>query len=132
MNLGVEFSENEEKFGVRFNGAQVINGKDGKDGFSPIVTTEETDDGVKVTITDANGTSVTTVKHGRDGKDGDKGDPGKDGEDGHTPVNGVDYFTPEEKAAFVKEVEKGAIGDIDAALDAIIALQNSLIGGDSV
>ncbi len=63
-----------------------------------------------------------------DGKDGKQGEKG---EDGHTPVNGVDYNTPEEKAAFVKEVEDACLGDIDTALDSIIAIQESLIGGDT-
>lgn len=123
MNTNVEFPENRESFEVGFNSTTEIHGKDGEDGVSPTVTTEETNEGIKVTITDVNGTTSATVKHG---KDGDKGDPG------HTPVIGVDYFTPEEKATFVKEVELGAVGDIDTALDSIIAIQNTLIGGRDV
>lgn len=36
--------------------------------------------------------------HGKDGKDGENGT------DGHTPVNGVDYFTEDEKKEFVEEI----------------------------
>lgn len=54
------------------------------------------------------------------------------GENGYTPIKGTDYYTPEEKAELVQEIEQTAIGDIDAALDHIIAIQNELIGGGSV
>jgi hypothetical protein len=63
---------------------------------------------------------------------GEKGEDGEKGADGYTPQKGVDYFTPEEKAEFVNEVETACLGDIETALDSIISLQNSLIGGESV
>ena len=50
--------------------------------------------------------------------------------DGYTPQKGVDYYTPEEKAELVKEISTTVTGDIETALDGIIAIQNSLIGGD--
>ena len=50
---------------------------------------------------------------------------------GYTPQAGVDYNTPEEKAELVDEIEKACLGDIDTALDSIIAIQESLIGGES-
>lgn len=53
------------------------------------------------------------------------------GKKGDTPVNGVDYNTPEEKAELVDEIEKACLGDIDTALDSIITIQESLIGGES-
>ena len=59
------------------------------------------------------------------------GSPGIRGEDGRTPVRGVDYFTPEEKAAFVKELEDVCLGDIGAALDELNAYAQSLIEEDS-
>ena len=59
------------------------------------------------------------------------GEKGEKGDDGYTPQKGVDYFTPEEKAEFVKEVEDACLGEIETALDGIIALQNSLIGGET-
>ncbi len=51
---------------------------------------------------------------------------------GQFPVNGIDYFTENEKEIFVAEVEKRSIGNIDKALNEIIAIQNKLIGGDGV
>ena len=63
---------------------------------------------------------------------GEKGDKGDKGEPGYTPVKGVDYYTAQEKAELVQEIEQTAIGDIDAALYHIIAIQNELIGGGSV
>lgn len=48
---------------------------------------------------------------------GPKGDKGDKGDPGDTPINGIDYFTPEEKAQFIQEIlaELGAavIGYID-------------------
>lgn len=60
--------------------------------------------------------------------------PGKKGEDGKTPQKGVDYFTAEEQAAFVAAANAHTderLGDVEAALDGIIAIQGSLIGGDT-
>lgn len=39
----------------------------GLDGFSPIITVEETSEGVIITITDKNGTKTVTLKHGKGG-----------------------------------------------------------------
>ena len=44
--------------------------------------------------------------HGKDGIDGKDGKDGKDGADGHTPVKGVDYYTPEEAAAFLEALQQ--------------------------
>lgn len=63
---------------------------------------------------------------------GEPGEKGERGEPGYTPIKGVDYYTAQEKAELVQEIEQTAIGDIDAALDHIIAIQNELIGGGSV
>lgn len=71
-------------------------------------------------------------KDGADGKDGQNGKDGKDGADGYTPQKGVDYYTPAEKAELVEEISRTVTGDIETALDGIIAIQNSLIGGGSV
>ena len=54
------------------------------------------------------------------------------GNKGDTPVKGVDYYTEEEKAELIGEIDKAMLGDIDTALDNIIAIQESLIGGESV
>lgn len=51
---------------------------------------------------------------------------------GQLPIKGVDYFTDEDKNTLTNEVEKNIIGDIETALDSIIAIQNELIGGDCV
>jgi ornithine cyclodeaminase/alanine dehydrogenase-like protein (mu-crystallin family) len=59
-----------------------------------------------------------------------KGADGQNGADGYTPVKGVDYFTDEDKTELIAEIEAGTIGDIETALDSIIAIQNELIGGD--
>lgn len=58
-----------------------------------------------------------------------KGDPGVPGKDGHTPEKGLDYYTPDEKRELIAEIEQNVTGDIENALDAIIAIQESLIGG---
>ena len=49
------------------------------------------------------------------------------GEDGYTPVKGTDYWTEEDKAEIKAYVDE-EVGDIDKALEEIIALQESFIG----
>lgn len=44
------------------------NGLDGQDGFSPTVQTQTVENGVQVTITDANGSHTFTVLNGKDGE----------------------------------------------------------------
>lgn len=63
-----------------------------------------------------------------------KGDPG---EPGYTPQRGIDYWTEEDKAEVVEEATEAAaeavydaIGDIDTALENIIAKYG--LGGDVV
>ena len=56
-----------------------------------------------------------------------KGDKGKDG---YTPVKWIDYYTEADREEVVKDVERRAIGDIETAVDGIIAIQENLIGGD--
>lgn len=67
-----------------------------------------------------------------DGKDGKDGEDGKDGKDGYTPEKGVDYYTEAEKKELIDDIEQQVTGNIEAALDSIIAIQNALIGGDGV
>lgn len=57
-------------------------GEDGKDGISPTVAMEKTDEGIIITITDANGAHTETLTNGKDGKDGTDGTNGSDGKDG--------------------------------------------------
>lgn len=54
----------------------------------------------------ANAGQIRVVQgpRGPRGYNGVDGLPGKDGADGHTPVKGTDYYTEEDKAAFVNEV----------------------------
>ena len=49
---------------------------------APIVSLTETTDGIKITLSDENGTQSKLVKHGKKGDKGDKGDTGADGADG--------------------------------------------------
>lgn len=69
---------------------------------------------------------------GDPGADGKDGKDGKDGTDGYTPQKGVDYYTESDKTALVEEITLAVTGDIETALDSIIAIQNELIGGDGV
>ena len=50
-----------------------------------------------------------------------KGDPG------YTPVRGVDYWTEDDKNEIKRELEETTLGDIESALDTIIAIQEELI-----
>lgn len=61
------------------------------------------------------------------GEKGDKGDKGEQGADGKDYV-----LTEADKEEIASIVENGEIlGDIEAALDTIIAIQNELIGGEN-
>lgn len=46
------------------------NVENGEDGFSPIVTVEQTATGAVISITDKDGTTTATITNGKDGKDG--------------------------------------------------------------
>ena len=48
---------------------------------------------------------------GDPGEPGQDGAPGRDGQDGHTPVKGTDYWTAEDKAEIVSDVEGAIIDD---------------------
>lgn len=68
---------------------------------------------------------------GPQGEKGEKGDTGAQGEagaDGYTPQKGVDYWTEEDKAEIKTYVDE-SMGDIETALDNIIAIQSKLIYG---
>ena len=68
---------------------------------------------------------------GDKGEQGPQGDKGDKGEKGDVPVKGVDYYTEADKAALIAEIENEVTGDIETALDGILAIQESLIGGDA-
>lgn len=108
---------------------------------SPTAKVTETDDGAVITITDAEGTTTVTIKHGTDGQDGaagakgdtgaqgpkgDKGDTGAQGpqgekgatgatgaagKDGTTPVKGTDYFTDDEVQSIVDQAAAKVTAD---------------------
>lgn len=61
---------------------------------------------------------------------GQPGENGTDGVDGYTPQRGVDYFTEGDVAYFEGYIDD-RMGGVDEALDAIIEIQNDLIGGES-
>jgi hypothetical protein len=46
-------------------------------------------------------------------------------------VKGTDYYTPVEKAELIAEIERAVTGDIDVALDAILAKHASVLGGNT-
>lgn len=71
------------------------------------------------------------VIKGEQGPKGDPGGKGDPGEPGYTPKIGVDYWTEEDKAEIQGYVDT-KMGDVGTALDSIIAIQTSLIGGDAV
>ena len=50
----------------------------------------------------------------------------------YIPQKGVDYYTEAEKQEIIQEIKLNVTGDIETALDDIIAIQNSLMGGDTV
>lgn len=64
-----------------------------------------------------------------DGPQGAPGPAGADGKDGCTPVRGVDYWTQADREALLAEVADKVTGDVEAALDEIIAIQEALMGG---
>lgn len=68
------------------NNAQMLKGKDGKDG--------------------ANGKDGYTPIKGIDYKDGEKGLKGDKGADGYTPQKGIDYFTDAEIVEILKPIRK--------------------------
>lgn len=66
-------------------------GEGGADGFSPIATVEQTENGAVITITDKAGTTTATVTNGEDGAtgpQGPKGDTGEQGPKGDTGATG--------------------------------------------
>lgn len=64
---------------------EVTKGKDGEDGFSPVVAVTDENGQHTVKITDKSGEKTFVVKDGKDGV-GDKGDKGDNGNDGFSPT----------------------------------------------
>lgn len=65
-------------------GAKGAPGDKGSDGVSPTATVTQTDDGAKISVTDATGTTTATLTNGKDGTPGAKGDKGDKGDTGAT------------------------------------------------
>lgn len=64
-------------------------GENGKDGFSPIVNLKETEDGVVINVTDAQGTESALIRNGKDGAQGPRGEQGPAGEIGPEGPQGI-------------------------------------------
>lgn len=107
------------------NGKDGVVGKDGADGVSPKVETEQTTTGAKITITDVNGTHIAELLNGKDGVDGtmsfeelteaqkaslkgDPGEPGPAGADGKSGVDGRDGVDGYSPIAKVSQTSTGA------------------------
>jgi hypothetical protein len=71
-------------------------GKDGKDGFSPDITTEEIEDGVKITIVKENGTEDVFLYNGKQGPKGEQGIQGIQGPAGPEGPRGETYNLTED------------------------------------
>lgn len=92
-------------------GERGYDGDKGMDGVSPEVTVTTITGGHRVAVTDAGGTSTFDVMDGAAGPEGPTGPAGQDGQDGYTPVRGTDYWTAEDKAEIVGDVEDDIIDD---------------------
>ena len=112
MKVDLEFTENESNFKMKFGETQVLH--EGQNGatFTPSVS----GDGVISWTNDKGLENPAPVNiKGRNGKDA---------------IIDQTYNPTSENAQSGIAVAE-AVGDIDTALDNIIAIQNSLIGGDS-
>lgn len=81
------------EFYVPKDGKDGKDGESGKDGFSPLVNTEQTESGAKITITDTYGSHQAEVFNG---KAGERGPAGKDGKDGRNGTE-IELFTVDDK-----------------------------------
>ena len=122
INLGKVIGKDGDDGKNGLDGKDGINGKDGLDGKAPILKVENGN--LYTRYDEKESWALLGNIQGADGKDG------TDGKDGYTPKKGIDYNTEADKVELLSEVERTITGDIDAALDAILDLQNSLIGGD--
>jgi hypothetical protein len=125
-------------------------GKDGADGFSPVVSVSVIDGGHRIAIKDANGEKTVDVLDGKDGNNGvyvgsgdmpddcnvqidpdgevlthedlkgDKGDPGPQGKPGYTPKRGVDYWTDEDVANIVIDAADKAVEIAIGDIDTVL------------
>lgn len=105
-------------------GVDYNDGEPGKDGVSPIISTETIADGHRIRFTDAEGTKTIELKNGKDGEPG---------EDGYTPQKGIDYFdgAPGQKGAtYTPSVD--AAGNLSWSNDSGLANPQTVnVKGDS-
>lgn len=73
-----------------------LEGLRGPTGVSPKISVTDIEGGKRITIVDANSTSVFDLMDGEDGYTPQKNVDYFDGEDGYTPVKGKDYFDGED------------------------------------
>lgn len=122
-------------------GAKGDKGDPGSNGIDGVSATHSWN-GTILTVTSASGTYSADLK-GEKGDKGDKGDTGEQGIQGESAVHvGEDEPTDssliwldlgeEQEEVATKAYVDNQIGDIEAVLDGIIAIQNSLIGGEEV
>ena len=69
--------------------AEGIDGTNGVDGISPVITTEPVENGHKITFTDKDGTHVITLTNGVKGETGPAGPQGESGPTGPTGEAGI-------------------------------------------
>lgn len=116
------------------NGSKGSTGDKGEAGSNG-VSVAHSWNGTVLTITSASGTSSANLK-GEKGDQGPKGEQGIQGEKGDSGITIVDqiYNATSEYAQSGKAVAEALqqnIGNINAALDNIISIQNTLIGGSN-
>lgn len=100
-------------------------GGSGEDGFSPIATVEQTEDGAVISITDKNGNTEATIVNGKDGKDG------KDGKSAYEYAQNAGY-TRSESVFAAKLAEEHLLGFTSEitpqqVYDAVIAGRNVVL-----
>ena len=86
----IDAARRAEEAAERAEAAGGEEGRQGADGFSPIVDLEETENGVTVSVTDAEGTEHAFIRNGKDGEQGPQGEPGPRGEQGPQGDRGKD------------------------------------------
>lgn len=125
---------------------------DGKEGFSPVVTAEEEEDGVRITVENKTGTQTAKVMNGKPGKAPSAKVTREDGgakieitdeagtttakiEDGKTPIKDVDYFDGKDgisPTAKVVETAEGAIFTVkDAEGTTEVTIKDGKPGSDA-
>lgn len=111
MEADVIFEESNCEFCVSFDENMTLMGPAGKSAYQIAC-----DNGFK-------GTELQWLMSLK-GADGTRG---RDGRDGHTPIKGVDYYTPAEKQAFSDEIFASLKIDNELSEDSTNAIQNRAV-----